>query len=541
MTELVVKRQTTLRLLPSHDYNLDTASPEFKRSVLPYRDASNPDKDNHGSFTSWYFALKVHRFVGRTGRTMVSPLTLVKNGDRAGVDPLFECWLTARRKDGPAHWQALANKAKDAAGKELKAVLQGPRGLFVANAMIENNGRWFNSLVSGSEGSLMDLKKTLNTKRPFDCPERDPKWPQYVLGDVTSLEAGLVGTAAAGNIGDAMEMTTSVISFARAKDSNVGVRPWPLDPSKPQDMAVIEGRFVIGDTDKVLRVWTADEMLDFMVSDGFLPYDLIESACALYWKVPQYRQPVISNAPASQPAPPVAAPAVSAPPAPAPVVAQPPPPAPPAPPAPAPLPTNPHLSAMFWMSVGGAAAEHVSGVVVQARVNAGLPNVQVFAQGDSAWRSPEHFGFVAPPKLDDVPYQYAAPPAPPVPPQPPQPVPAAPMTPPVAVAPPPVQQAAPPMMAAPPAYASPPPMAAPPMQALPPQTFAAPPAPPVAAPQPPAPAGPPSAPASPTTPLQAHEVARLVELQQKFQSNPKALTPPEMSEFVALSGRPRTA
>ena len=328
-TNLQRKNKYGLRLLPGFDMNLDSASDEFKMSVIPYRDADSKPNQETGQpeFTGWYFIVRGYRFIGHEKLGFLSPLNL-EHRDKLGVDPLFDMYRTAKNSNNP-DWKFLTEKPKDIAdgyGAPLPYLSQH----VMANALVNVDGVLENRIVIFGIAGLKMLKSHLDILRPAaETTIIDPNWPDYLYGDVTSLDYGLWAEVKETKYNDAA--TAACFHFSTQRDRLVNHTPFPIDISTEDGAAALRGRYNISDTDRVTKIWTGEEILDFIVRDGFYPYELIQQACGRTWDVPpESTHPTHSTAPAA-PAPkpaaglraPGAAPAAR-PAAPAPAAARPP-------------------------------------------------------------------------------------------------------------------------------------------------------------------------------------------------------------------------
>ena len=571
--ELITKNVYGVRLLPAFQRD-DSGAPVSPTSWIPYRDAGNVE-GNSGKppFTAWYFSFKGYKFIGNDGRGFLSPLTMERH-DKRGVDPLFDCYQLAHNsKEAHPEWYALTVKAEG----EKNATLEKYRVFCAANALMEVDRNPMNRLIVVTKVSLDDLKEQLDVLCNTKDQPNDPDWSDFLLGDITSPHHGLWGTVQKGTFNKA-GMEASLFSFSRSRDRLVNVVKYPVDPNSSWGMEVLAGRYDIADLERVTRIASAEEILEFIVNDGFLPEDLIHEACSPTWDVPIVKGRRTSG-PRSFPeqsaaeenqggsfvkpkTPPATAPGVP--------VAQP-----------------PVSQRRFWvlMPDGRPSAQLIPESAVRAMVNSHGQDMQLVLEGTDVWCLASSFGIVktvtpppaaalqpatAPTTTSSAPSPAAAlqpatattttssaPPArimaPPVPTMPaiPAPAPAVASAPPIprqaaspapTQAPPAPMQAPPAPMQAPPAPmqappvpvrppAPPAPMQAPPapMQAppAPPATMQAPPAPPAPTQAPPIPATvaqpvalPMAAPAAPVSsgvlPLTNEERAELAELEQEW-------------------------
>jgi hypothetical protein len=285
--QLLSKNTYGLRLLPAYDMHMLEAGDEnYKLSVAPYRDVDKIDPmSDQPKFTAWYYVLKAYKFVGNDSRHFVSPLTGHAKDNR-GIDPLFDIFFTARNSGNP-DWTCLVAKPEKASDG-YQSVIPLPKRCGVANALvnIEKTQSIENRIIVFGSMCLDMLKMTLNTMRPVTVVEPvDPDWPNYLFGDVTSPARGSWATVKK-TIFNTAQMADSGMHFSSKPNQLVGHTAWPIDTATEWGIAALAGRYNIADTEKVTRIWTAEEILDYIVSDGFIPYALIEEGCKKHWHVP---------------------------------------------------------------------------------------------------------------------------------------------------------------------------------------------------------------------------------------------------------------
>ena len=364
---LQAKNTYGMRLLPAFDLNIqDIYSDEFKLSVSSYRNPDQLDPDTRlPVFSSWYYIFKGYKFLGNGKEQFLSPLNRHLR-DTAGVDPIYDCYRMVKQSKNP-DWAYLIEKPKNPKLDGYQ-ILNYPSRFMLANAIVQigKDKTLENRIVVSSASTLDMLKATLNLLCPKVVTEIvDPNWPDLLYGDVTSLDHGLWATVKSTTItGNAAGLQVPGFHFSDQHDRLVNHYKFPINPNDEWGQSVLRGRYNIGDDTNVTKIWTAEEILDFMVHDGFLPYDLIYDACSKHWEVPpepvkkahfnapegEFVEPAAAGggslgqrpapagrpAPSTPPAPRVSAPAAPVPPAPRPAA-----PVQPQPPRPAAAPVQP--------------------------------------------------------------------------------------------------------------------------------------------------------------------------------------------------------
>lgn len=291
------------RILPAFDINLPPDSPDFKLSVSGYRDTNSGSMSADGAypFSSFYYILKGYKFLGNDKKQFLSPLN-GQERDNRGIDPLLDIYLTAKNSKVP-EWEELIKKPENKVDG-YSAVLPWYSKFGVMNCAvhIEKGDLVENRLIVCGIACLDMLKDTLNRKAPRDVQDIvDPNWPDYLFGDVTSLEYGSWATVKKTTFNKA-DMSDAGFHFSSKADSLTGRTHWPIDINDPGSRALLEGRYDIGDTETVTKIWSAEEILAYIVADGFLPYELIVQACSNTWVVPEEsRHPTHSLPPEGTP------------------------------------------------------------------------------------------------------------------------------------------------------------------------------------------------------------------------------------------------
>jgi len=285
--QLLSKNTYGLRLLPAYDKAMLEAGDEnYKLSVAPYRDRDNIDSSNDlPKFTAWYYVVTGYKFVGNDGKHFLSPLTLHSKAQR-GIDPLFDIFFTAKNSGNPDWVKLTVKPATTAEGYQ--SVIPLPKRFGIANAVvsIEKTQTVENRVIVFGSMALDMLKATLNTMRPAVVASPvDPEWSDYLFGDVTSPAYGAWATIKK-TVFNTAGMADAGFHFSSKANQLVGYIPWPVELASDWGQAYLAGRLNIGDTDKVTRIWSAEEELEYLVSDDFLPYELIEAACKNHWTVP---------------------------------------------------------------------------------------------------------------------------------------------------------------------------------------------------------------------------------------------------------------
>lgn len=265
----------SLRLLPSFDYSIDPTDPAFLSSVAPYRVVGDIDPETGmDKFSNWYISLKGHEYVGSEMRHILSPLSTYR-GNVRGVDPLYDIFLTAKNHTNP-DWKALTEKPKN---DKRPAVLADLKKFCAFNALMQWKESWEVYAAVITRMGMKEFQKLLNIEAGKNDPIVTPEWERFRFGDPTDISTGLLIEARDTPFGEA-GMTTMSLHFSPQGNGLKGTQSFPTDP------AFLEHRYNIKDMSNVTKITSAEEILDYIVSDGVIPYDLIVEACHKHWTIP---------------------------------------------------------------------------------------------------------------------------------------------------------------------------------------------------------------------------------------------------------------
>jgi hypothetical protein len=443
------KKSYSGRILPAFNYALSQADSEFQTSWMPYRNADNIDSETNQPVLSAFFAVvAAYSWFGNKQVSFLSPSTLrfthsVSKGPEL-IDPVQDIRNFAKKHEDPAI-RALTERPENK--KDAKIVIPYPQRRYVFNFYgnngVDRNPR--NYLIDVSQKAFEDLAGKLSEWRPAHEQTIDPNWSNYLYGDITDPQSGVMVETT--SIPSNPQPFNGFVFTTGSHKSLKGVRQYPVPPE------ALAGRYHLYGDNSAFKIMGAQEIVEFLVEDGAIPYHLIEEVCSNYAHVParpnkgtvfpgsaseeddmdSYRPPVV-NPFAQKPA----APAIK--PAPAPVHTTEAPPwempasmnTPPPPPAPA--------EERFWASMNGNIDDNTyTRPEVQDIINKnpGYTFMLCSTGANSAWQTPAESGFTV---QVNKPKPPAPPPAMSAPPSLPQPV-AAPVLPAMASTPPPVVSA----------------------------------------------------------------------------------------------------
>lgn len=406
------------RILPMFDYSLSKADSLFTSSWAPYRDVNNVIADTgQPDFTAFFGVAAAYSWFGNKNVSFLSATTLkYTHGITRGpelCDPVMDIRNYARKHDDPAI-RALCEKEENK--KDAKTILPFPSIRYFFNfygtSGVDRTPR--NYVIDMPKKAFDDLAAKLSEWRPAHEAVVDENWPNFLYGDITDPETGLMVDTV--QIPSVPQPFNGFVLTSGSHKSLRGTQQMPV----PKEALLHRSQFYHDES--VFKILPVQEIVDFLVDDGAIPYHLVQQICSSYANInPQpKRNTMVSSGSDDEPAPeyvPRVPPART-------VVA------PPAPPPPPPTPVK--VPVTYWVSVdGNVSADAKSPADARAMVQSypAISTVLVCEVGTSVW--------VDPSTLWNVSVALAAPPPPP-------PVKAAP---PPMPAPPSVQPSAPPTLA----------------------------------------------------------------------------------------------
>lgn len=398
------------RILPAFNYQLSMADSEFAKSWAPYRNNDNVDTETNQPVLNAFFAVvAAYSWFGNKQVSFLSPSTRrytqsIMRGPEI-IDPVQDIRNYAKKHDDPAI-RALTERQENK--KDAKVIIPYPQRRYVFNfygtAGADRNIR--NMLIDVSQKAFEDFAAKLSEWRPAHEQVLDQNWPNYLYGDVTDPQTGLmIDTVSI----PATPQPFNGFAFTSGSHKSLkGIRQYPV----PEE-ALVNRYHLYGDT-SVFKIMSAQEIVDFLVEDGAIPYHLIQEVCGNYTNVPP--QPSGAKVfpgshdeeeehgfvpPVPVPMPTQASPRPVAPPPPPPAQAAPPPPPPP----------PPAVESEYWVMLDGVVQGECTYKAsdVQDIVNKNPQNKFMVCDSKSGvWQGLSEAGFTQP---------KASPPPPPPPPQ----------------------------------------------------------------------------------------------------------------------------
>lgn len=409
------------RVMPAFNVMMNQADSLYKTSIMPYRDRNAPELDKQTqtpAFTPFFVNIQSHRFFGAKERSFLSPRTLqIMEGATAEqtADPLIDLYNGIKRTKDEDLIKLYLKKADDKKNSRPKVPL--PSKQAVMNFYHEGeNGAWETSLLVLSRGAMDHMKEQLAWPVPSGKTPHDPNWPEFLFGDITDPENGLLATVSLTKLEN---ISAHCLHFSTKKYSLDGAVVKKIPASE------LANRYDILSLD-VLVIPTYQQIVDIIVQETDIDLELVKRYCGHAANVgnrihgrptkddqelededlDESQDDLADDAvPAQQSYP--TPPAPPAPPAPV---------APPAPPAPS---VAPAAEEKFWVIHSGSPNRtpvQMTKSELQSIVNDGHSADVMTLDQKSGWKKPADFG-ITPVAATPAP---PAPPAAPVPPAPPE-------------------------------------------------------------------------------------------------------------------------
>lgn len=372
-------KQITGYILPGFNPALAEFDEARPMSVCSYRDASvvDPETDNP-AFTSWFVSVPGYNFYGTGKNTFISPRAVGQ------PDPIFDCRMEVyrRRKQGDESLMHLVNRPTSYKDPH---PLPGTVTLTMFNAVCpptnekERDQSVKNRILILKKAATRKLFADLDMPRPVSVTTPvDADWPTFLLGDITNPQHALYFTSATGRLDNGTEypaLDFGKVMYVDAQTSRIDCH------STQVPAQYLQGRYDLCDVTKTVYIPTYEELVELLVSEGLVPYELIEAVCADKCnKFPTKPSRTAASAPVSHT--PTASPSAYAP-----VAVSMPTPAPAPMPAPAPV-----VEREFWITRNGQ-VESMTESQLKAAVDTGFRGA-VMAKEDNSWQTLQHYNLL---------------------------------------------------------------------------------------------------------------------------------------------------
>lgn len=261
-------------ILPAFDSNMSTVDSTYATSYEPYRLAGTLDKEtNEPKFSNWYYTFDVYDFFGDNYHSIISPIS-------AGMpDPIGDLRMyiyTQRKRYNDTTYMYLVDKKYwgdiNAINDFKQKVALPSAAKYTFMNVFSTSGEdgdttMANRVLMLRPGAQKELISTLNRPRTMrDGAAVDPVWADYKIGDVTNPNA-------------AIQFGVKLIPT----ENNASIMFPVLDFAKPNELksipaSALAGRYELDD-DSVLNIPTYDEMVNILINETSVPYDLIKFVC----------------------------------------------------------------------------------------------------------------------------------------------------------------------------------------------------------------------------------------------------------------------
>lgn len=268
-------------ILPAFDSSLseyDTARPS---SYEPYRSNTLQDeKTGFGAFTGWFTSIKGYCYYGSGKSTFVSPLTAEM------ADPIKELRsyvFNLERTMGDSTYTHLVTP-KDPRND----VTPLPRESNIALVNVwagTTNERAKDQSVTNRvlvlrEQAFTKLRHDLNTLRPVtvDVPS-DPDFPTFLYGDITSPKIGALQFSTMMYTPDNGGFAGPALDLGKLVHQGAGKQA--ISTTRvPITEAMLRGRYDVTDADNVLHIPSYEEIVELLIEEGLVPYELVQRVCS---------------------------------------------------------------------------------------------------------------------------------------------------------------------------------------------------------------------------------------------------------------------
>ena len=261
-------------ILPAFNSNMSPRDTQYATSHESYRIPNTVDRDTgEPKFSAWYYTLPCYDFFGKGYHSFISP-TAFGMGDP--INDLRRHIFSLRKYSSDIQFMYLVSKdywtnQEDKNDYKKKVALPNAQKYTFINVWAdsgsERDTEFKNRVLILKPGAAKELFKTLNAERSLrDGASNDLLWPDYKIGDITNPDPApmfgvkLIPTETNANI------TFPVLAFGTSP--NYG---------KLTD-EMLRGRYALDD-DNVLYVPTYDEIVQILLDNGEVPYDLLRQVC----------------------------------------------------------------------------------------------------------------------------------------------------------------------------------------------------------------------------------------------------------------------
>lgn len=292
-TVLKEKANVTGYILPAFDSSLSDFDQSRSTSWEAYRDPSNLDPSTGlNGFTSWFVPLGtlddtgkyvtkggIYQYFGNSKSTFISP-SIVPGAH----DPIMDLriHIFKKRKEGDTTYVHLVDRPKynpaDPKNTPIWA-LPSPKMAYLVNAYCTGSNQYDdthtemqNRILMLNSAAFEALVEDLDAYRPGNMESIDPEWPDFLYGDITNPTRAIKFVS---------EQAKTNINFTKMSFGTYNRRSGLSYETEnlTSNPAILAGRFDLTDVDNIIHIPTYDEVVNQLVIEGTVPYELIAEVC----------------------------------------------------------------------------------------------------------------------------------------------------------------------------------------------------------------------------------------------------------------------
>lgn len=266
-------------ILPAFDSSMNPLDAAFKDSVMPYRDKNYKTETGAYAFSGWFVSVQGYKFYGKGMSTFISPRTV------GAPDPIYELTTYVRNamRSGDKTYAYLVERYAPKSGKF--TALMNPGMMHLVN--IWGNNTNVRAKDQSTKNRVLLLATTAFTKLVSDLDsygttdDADPNWPNYLYGDPTDPDRAIICTP------------SSYSTVASGSNRQISCQVLNLGTVTPQGQILhlatqrtkvtpemLRGRYNLTDTENVLHIPSYDEIVELLVEEELVPYELVEKVCS---------------------------------------------------------------------------------------------------------------------------------------------------------------------------------------------------------------------------------------------------------------------
>ena len=270
-------------ILPAFDSTLSLDDKERATSWEPYRTEEEDKETGNRKFSGWFGTVLGYRFYGTNKSTFVSPRTIEQ------ADPLIDIrnYLYRQLRQGliqESYVKSLTER------NQVTWTTPVPRTLSLTllnvwaspvNELAKDKTETNQVLVLGQQAAIK-LMEDLNELRPSILEVTDQDWPLYLYGDPTN-PAHAIKFRQMQYTPQAKSGSSSSFSGPALNLGNTRVRGTSMTVDieyTPITKTMLEGRYDFADLDNVLHIPSYNEIVDQLIEEELVPYDLVAKVCA---------------------------------------------------------------------------------------------------------------------------------------------------------------------------------------------------------------------------------------------------------------------